>query len=223
MSVEPVRARRRPRNAVATRAALLRAATEAFTERGFDGTTLEQIAKAADVNKAMVSYHFGGKGELYHTILEGDIDRLSAEVEAIRSSKENAPDRLRRFVAVFGDLHRRSPHLSVLLLREMLAGGRALDPIVVPRFALVFQTIAEIAVQGAKQGAFRRVDPFLFHQSLVGSLVFFFAVSRFRERVIAEGKIPVGRAPSPEEYIRHVQTLVIRGLIRTADAASEEP
>jgi AcrR family transcriptional regulator len=213
---------KRARDARATREALRAAAAAAFTERGFDGSSLDEIARAAGVNKAMVSYHFGGKAGLHAAILEADFATLAEAIARIRASRAGATERLREFVRAFGSLHQRNPNLSVLLLREMLAGGRRLEPVVLPRFVTVLETVAEIVAQGVREGSFRPVDPFLFHQSLVGSLVFFFAVRPFRERLIEEGKVPVAAAPDAQSYIRHVESLVIRGLRPMAAETSEE-
>ena len=40
-----------------------------FAEKGFDGTSVRDIAKAADVNVAMVSYYFGSKEKLLDAII----------------------------------------------------------------------------------------------------------------------------------------------------------
>jgi AcrR family transcriptional regulator len=48
--------------------ALLDAAADLIAKRGFEGSTVEAIAKQARVNKAMISYHFGGKRGLYGAI-----------------------------------------------------------------------------------------------------------------------------------------------------------
>jgi len=55
------------------------------------------------------------------------------------------------------------------------------------------------------------VDPLLTHLSLVGSLVFFFATARFRERVLAARRPPI-RPPDAAAYVRHIQDLLSRGL-----------
>ena len=222
MAAPAARRQRRARNAGATRAALLEAAATAFTERGFDGASVDEIAKAAGVNKAMISYHFGGKAGLHAAILEADFASVVEGAAAIRASTAGAVERLRAFIEVFASLHKRRPNISVLLLREMLAGGRHLEPIVVPRFAAVLQTVAEIVAQGVREGAFRPVDPFLVHQSLVGSLVFFFAIREFRERLITEGKVPVAKVPDAETYIRHVEAMTIRGLAATPEASRSQ-
>ncbi|RLK62263.1 TetR/AcrR family transcriptional regulator [Actinokineospora cianjurensis] len=48
-----------------TRAALLTAAREVFTEQGYDGATVRAIARKAGVDAAMVNHWFGGKEALF--------------------------------------------------------------------------------------------------------------------------------------------------------------
>src|SRR5215472_18027974 len=48
-----------------TRQDIIDAAGQLFADQGFKATTISQICKAADVNQAAVSFHFGGKEQLY--------------------------------------------------------------------------------------------------------------------------------------------------------------
>ncbi|WP_033437363.1 TetR/AcrR family transcriptional regulator [Saccharothrix sp. NRRL B-16314] len=59
----------RPRDAAATRAALLDAATKLFGERGFDRTTVRDIANLAGVNQALLFRYYGSKDALFATVL----------------------------------------------------------------------------------------------------------------------------------------------------------
>ncbi|HEX4769318.1 MAG TPA: CerR family C-terminal domain-containing protein [Bryobacteraceae bacterium] len=52
-----------------TRSKLLRAAFAVFTEGGYHGSTIREICKRANVNIALVNYHFGDKLELYTEVL----------------------------------------------------------------------------------------------------------------------------------------------------------
>lgn len=45
------------------------AALKLFVEKGYDGTSIRDVADAANVNLAAISYHFGGKAGL-HEFLE---------------------------------------------------------------------------------------------------------------------------------------------------------
>jgi TetR/AcrR family transcriptional regulator len=204
--------RTRRRDPAETRRALLAAGTELFAQRGFDGVPLWAIADRAGVNKAMISYHFGGKRDLYLAILSATFSEIVAQVEALADSPRPAPDLLRDLVAVIGDVAtRRHPHFCTMMLREALAGGKHLEHAVLDQPARILGAVRRIVERGVREGALRPVDPLLTHLSLVGSLVFFFATARFRERIIAKGLV---RAQPPEAaaYVKHIQDLVTRGL-----------
>jgi AcrR family transcriptional regulator len=51
-----------------------------FAERGFDGTSVEEIAAKAGVSKPVVYEHFGGKEGLYAVVVDREMERLLALV-----------------------------------------------------------------------------------------------------------------------------------------------
>lgn len=69
MVTDPKRRGRRPAGED-TKAALLAAAREVFTEQGFDGATVRAIAARAQVDAAMVNHWFGGKHGLFATAMQ---------------------------------------------------------------------------------------------------------------------------------------------------------
>ncbi len=52
-----------------TRARLLKAAVEVFSERGYEESTIREICTRAGANVALIHYHFGDKLELYTEVL----------------------------------------------------------------------------------------------------------------------------------------------------------
>ncbi len=54
---------------------ILEAATKLFAQKGFDGTSIREICKKANVNLCMISYYWGGKQELYNGIIENLLER----------------------------------------------------------------------------------------------------------------------------------------------------
>ena len=48
---------------------LLVAGTELFAKKGFAGVSIRELAIAAGVNSALISYHFGGKEGLYEAVI----------------------------------------------------------------------------------------------------------------------------------------------------------
>jgi len=202
----------RRRDAVATRDALLAAGRELFAERGYDGVPVAAIAQEAGVNKAMINYHFGGKRGLYRAIVGSTFAEIVAGVEKLAESSRPAPEVLRELIAVVGELAtRRHPHFCAMMLREVVAGGKHLDPELIDKPARILGAVQRIVARGVRDGDFRPVDPLLTHLSLVGSLVFFFGTTRFRERVLAARR-PALKLPDAAAYVGHIQDLLSHGL-----------
>ena len=55
---------------------LITIARAAFAERGFDGTTIEEVASRAAVSKPVVYEHFGGKEGLYAVVVDREVTLL---------------------------------------------------------------------------------------------------------------------------------------------------
>jgi len=66
----PTKQVKRPRNAVATREAILLSALAAFSRNGYDGIGVREIAQAAGVTAVLVNRYFGSKEELFAAAVE---------------------------------------------------------------------------------------------------------------------------------------------------------
>ncbi len=99
--MEPLTPERRQRQ---TRDHLLAAAAVVFTERGFHGATLEQVAAAAGFSKGAVYSNFDSKEDLFLALSERHIDETLAQVRAALGSSDIPPeDRLEEFAALAVD------------------------------------------------------------------------------------------------------------------------
>jgi AcrR family transcriptional regulator len=202
----------RRRDAVATREALLAAGAVLFAERGYDAVPSAAIAEKAGVNKALINYYFGGKRKLYLAIVSATFGEIVASVERLADSSRPAPQVLRELIATIGETAtRRHPYFCPMMLREVVAGGKHLDPALIEKPARILDAVHRIVARGVRSGDFRPVDPVLTHLSLIGSLVFFFATARFRERVLARRR-PAIKPPSAIDYVKHIQDLLAHGL-----------
>jgi AcrR family transcriptional regulator len=65
---------RRPRNATATREAILAAATRRFTTQGYERAGVRDIAADAGVTAALVNRYFGSKEGLFAEVVRGALD-----------------------------------------------------------------------------------------------------------------------------------------------------
>jgi AcrR family transcriptional regulator len=76
----------------ARREQLLQVGRSLFAERGFEATSVEEIAAKAGVSKPVVYEHFGGKEGLYAVIVDREMQKLLGMVEGALT--EDHPRRL---------------------------------------------------------------------------------------------------------------------------------
>jgi tetracycline repressor-like protein len=148
---------------------------------------------------------------------------IVAGAERLADSTRPAPQVLRDFVAMVGEIAtRRHPHFCAMMLREVVTGGEHLDPALMDAPARILGAVQRIVARGVHAGDFRPVDPLLTHLSLVGSLVFFFATARFRERLLA-GRRPAIPPPDAAAYVKHIQDLLTHGLAAMPPRRGRQP
>jgi AcrR family transcriptional regulator len=61
---------------------LIEVARRLFAEKGFEGTSVEEIAARAEVSKPVVYEHFGGKEGLYEVVVDREVGYLLAAIES---------------------------------------------------------------------------------------------------------------------------------------------
>jgi AcrR family transcriptional regulator len=97
-------ASRRQEYSASTKRALVDVAAELFTERGYAGTSLDEIVAGARVTKGALYHHFSGKQALFEAVFERVEDAATGSIRAaVRGSKdpwEKALAGLRAFLEV---------------------------------------------------------------------------------------------------------------------------
>ncbi len=80
-----------------SRDAILSAGTLAFSEGGYKGTTVDDIAKLAGVNKRMIYHHFGSKRALYDDVVSSVESGDTSEGSNVSETGPNAAIRLKLY------------------------------------------------------------------------------------------------------------------------------
>jgi TetR/AcrR family transcriptional regulator len=205
------RHRGRPRDAATeagSRQRLFAAAAAEFAARGFAGASVDRIARAAHVNKAMIYYHFRSKAALYREIV-GDMFRaVAARVRAVADSDAAPRDKLQQFVAAIAIEAEARPHFPPTWFREIAEGGVHLDGATLREIAGIVQVLARILEQGARKRQFRRVNPMLVHGGIIAPLLLFFASGPVRARLQQAGVAGIGDL-TREAVVAHVQRVTL--------------
>jgi AcrR family transcriptional regulator len=86
-----------------TRARIQQVAVELFTEHGYEGTSLREIAERLGVTKAALYYHFKSKEDIVASLVEdyyGELDELIAWGRSQPASSDTRREILRRYVQI---------------------------------------------------------------------------------------------------------------------------
>ena len=75
---------------------LLQVGRSLFADKGFEGTSVEEIAASANVSKPVVYEHFGGKEGLYAVVVDREISLLTAGITTALTSDGSSRELLER-------------------------------------------------------------------------------------------------------------------------------
>jgi AcrR family transcriptional regulator len=101
------------------------AAITIFTQKGYDGTTIAEIAAAAGLPKANVYYYFRTKKAIYTTIVGDLINQWDAALDHLRADRDPA-EALADYIRAKLDFSRRHAAQSKMFANEVVHGGRFL-------------------------------------------------------------------------------------------------
>jgi AcrR family transcriptional regulator len=194
-----------------SRGAILRAAANDFSERGYDAAGTDRIATRARVNKAMLYYHFGSKRELYLDLVRDMVRTVGSRARGIADGAGSGEDKLDAWIAAIVEEAAARPWFASIMLRELASGAPHFDAHTFQLMNDVFAAVRDILAQGQREGVFRQVDPLLTHLTIMPPILIFFV----RQRVIATARLTrdLAEPRQVEEFARHMQASV-RGMLR---------
>ena len=108
---------RRPRDAEATRKAILDTAEKLFVENGFGSTSMARIGKACKCANSLIVHHFGSKEELWTQVKDRAFAGFVEESKRIFRDKPVSIEGLRATTEAYFRLLQKNPSLVRLLLR----------------------------------------------------------------------------------------------------------
>ncbi|MWV42852.1 TetR family transcriptional regulator [Paenibacillus sp. HJL G12] len=98
------------------KAVILQAAKKLFALKGFEGTTVRQICEEAGVSLALVSYHFGGKDNVFYALFEP----LRQYFAKMNYELADPVSDLRTFIERFVEYRYEERHLISILQQELM-------------------------------------------------------------------------------------------------------
>ena len=167
---------------------LLAAGTELFAAKGFAGVSIRELATAAGVNSALISYHYGGKEGLYEAVITAQYERLIGKFEAIAAATVPVQEKIRLYADVIRRNHTGDqPLMARLIQGELTSPTACLENVVRKYTARMAQIVSGVLREGIQTGYFRQdIDPTFAALSLAGMLNFYFILREVTKVIVPE-------------------------------------
>jgi len=198
----PLRSRIQQKN----RETILDAALEVFSQHGFRGATLDQIAEAAGLSKPNLLYYFASKEAIHKALLTGLLDTWLDPLRALDPKGDPMAEitgYVRRKLALARDF----PRESRLFANEMLQGAPRMRDVIEGDLRSLVQEKAAVLTGWMDQGRIVRVDPV----HLVFSI---WALTQHYADFDVQVRAVLGPGHDPFEEAGHFLDLVFTRLLR---------
>ena len=187
---------------------IYRVAAEIMCHKGYEATSMNDIAEAAGLTKAGIYHYIRGKEDLLFEIMMYAMDNVDRNIIAPAQEVADAEERLKTIV----DRHTKSVIEGVgaitIVLEEMAALTPAHRRAITSRKRAYFEFIRRTLEQLAEEGKLRSVNPTIAAFSLLGMILW---ISRWYRR---DGKI------TPQEALHDYLEIAMNGVLKMENKSS---
>lgn len=148
------------------------AALQLFAEKGFEGTTIREIADKASVNVAMVNYYFGSKEKLFEQILYDRFSTTHGLLDDIcKDNSLSYIEKIQGAIDAYIERFFTQRKFHRLIHQELLLHQREDIQVAIVNYLFKnIQVIKKIIKGGIQKGEFKKVNIDLSIATLVGTL-----------------------------------------------------
>lgn len=161
---------RRPRGRPGhDREAVLRTAIELFNQRGYDATSVSDLAAELGVTKSAVYHHYASKEALLAAALDDALEGLSSAVEAAATASDGEPSAVRLRATVEAAVRILAGHLPAVTLLLRVRGNSDIERAALERRRHIDDRLSALVRRAADEGDLRGdVDPDLISRLIFG-------------------------------------------------------
>lgn len=177
---------------------LFPAAFACFCEKGFERTTMDEIAARSGVARATLYYYFRGKEDLLLYLLERGFDMLETAMAEVAAGGGSARERLEAAIERIVELIAEYRDVAVVVMLQL---GRLHEQLSERLHTEHIATLHSLLEEGARDGSIRAVDP-----DTIAPAIFGAALWSVLSHYELTGAVPVERVKD------QIRALVLEGL-----------
>ena len=155
---------------------ILDAARKVFTRKGFAAARMEDIAKEADMNRALLHYYFRSKQKMFEVIFEENLKHFFGNFLKILTTEEELEIKIRKLVEAEIDMLLQNQYLPLFMLNEMNRNPEMIKDRLfqIPQKQFIPEFIKQVEKEITK-GTIKKVAPMHLLINIISLCIFPFA------------------------------------------------
>ena len=181
---------------------IMEAAEELFAEKGFDGTSVRDVAKEAGVNLAMISYYFGSKEKLMESLFKYRGEFIKMQLESMIENKElSSLEKVYALIDNYIERIMKQQCFHKIMAREQMFDLKGTTTQLIHELKRTNQELVKKLIQeGQKKGDFKKnIDVPLMMATLVGTTSHLITTQHYYR------KLNNLESLSDEEFKKHIK------------------
>lgn len=189
---------------------ILDAAEKLFAENSFDGTSVRNIAKAANINIAMISYYFGSKEKLLESLLLYRMSDFRMQLESVIAKNTNFLETLDAIVILIIKRIHNNRLTHKIINFEFSNGSRQIDfDSYIEQKKENLHIIKGFVENGQKADAFSKdVNIELLTATILGTYFQFYNNKKYYQNVLNLNDEKTIELYVHNELTKHIQTTI---------------
>lgn len=183
-----------------TKRRIFEAAMELFAQKGYDGTSVEEITSVVGIAKGTLYYHFTSKEEIFYFLVEEGMKLLKNSIEIKTSKIPNTIDKIKAIILIQIKIIVKYENLITLLISQMW--GKEERNVKCRDYIYDYISyIEEIVKQGIERGEINEGNP-----EAIASGIFGFTCSGLLYRLKIKEELDI------QELYKEFSNYVVKGL-----------
>lgn len=165
---------------------ILLTATQAFVLKGKAGTSMQDIANEAGINRTLLNYYFRSKENLFELVFQSIFKRFLPIISDTLTSDIPIITRLEKFIDYYFNILIENPIIPIFILQELTSNPQRLIN-ALKAGGINVNPFLDALKKEMDEGIIRKMDPREIMVNLMSLIIFPFAARKIFESIIFSG------------------------------------
>lgn len=162
------------RRAIKTKESILQTAIKLFSENGFHGTRIDEIAAASNANKQRIYHYFGNKEALFNEVVQRTYESIfEGDKVLLKITEDEIPQLSRLVITHYFKYHKKHPEFRRILSWCNLEGKKLESPMQTLE-SESFKHLRSLYVKGQEMDVFKKECSFEAYIETISAVSFFY-------------------------------------------------